>query len=636
MSIIKELLKYYGYMILIFFIGRLILFTIYFDDFKNSSHYWLTFIYGLRMDTITASMLLVIPLVLLSLSPKILAGFIGRLLTWYFLIVLSVLIYIENATLPFFAQYDVRPNYIFVEYLQYPKEVFGTIFADYKLELTIAFAMLGIFIYRYLKLSNNQFLYVFDTRYLTRTALFLPIAFLLFVGIRSSFGHRPANNSDAMYSSNRIINEITKNSIYSIGYAVYTNKKHGSGQLIKRYGKMDTDEALARVKASLHISGINHHNPDSPLSRLEKTHFKTDNPKNLVIFLQESVGYQFVEVIGGKKGITPYFNRLSTEGILFKDLYSNGTRSIRGIAGSVAGNFSVPGKGVLKRNKSQRNFFTIASLLRPFGYHSMFIYGGESRFDNMKGWFSGNGFNEIIDQSQFNNPSFIGTWGVSDEDLVIRANQEFIQLHSRGKKFVAVMFSTSNHSPFDFPDGKITLVPGVEKRTDTNAIKYADYAIGQFIKLAKQQDYYQDTVFVIVSDHNVRVYGDEMVPVSMFQVPAMILGGGITPMVYEGIATQPDVLATALDLIGLDLTYPVMGHSIFSDQKQDISLMQFYNNYALRKGNKIAIARPDKQPVTFLYQNKQLIKAESDYELEKDVLAFIVTLDYLYKNQLFR
>ena len=58
---------------------------------------------------------------------------------YYFLIILSFIIYIENATLPFFAQYDVRPNYLFVEYLEYPKEIFSMIIADYKIELIIAF-----------------------------------------------------------------------------------------------------------------------------------------------------------------------------------------------------------------------------------------------------------------------------------------------------------------------------------------------------------------------------------------------------------------------------------------------------------------------------------------------------------------
>lgn len=621
-------------MISIFFVGRAALFVLYFDKFKDSDvNYWLTFIYGLRMDTIAAGMLLIIPLLLLCLSPNFLKKIVDSFLKYYFLIVLAVLIYIENATFPFFAQYDVRPNYLFVEYLAYPKEVFGMIFADYKVELLIAFAMLAGFIYLYLKHTKNSFIVVFDTSYIKRLVWFLPLAFILLVAVRSSFGHRPANNSDAMYSSNRAVNEITKNSIYSIYYAVYTNIRHGSGKSIKQYGKMPIEEALSRVKKRLGIDSINEL---SPLSRIEPTHFKTENSKNLVIFIQESMGYQFVEAVGGEKGITPNLNRLSKEGIVFKDLYSNGTRSIRGLAGSVAGNFSVPGKGVLKRNKSQTDFFTIASLLEPYGYHSMFIYGGESRFDNMRGWFLGNGFDQIIDQPQFEDPSFVGTWGVSDEDLVIKSNEEFKKLYAKDQKFVAVMFSTSNHSPFDFPGGKIDLVEGVKVRSDTNAIKYADYAIGQFIDQAREEAYYKDTVFVIVADHNIRVYGDDMVPVDMFHIPGLILGEGIEAKAYEELATQPDVLATALDLIGLDLSYPIMGHSIFSDQKQNMALMQFFESYALRVDNKIAVIRPGKPPITFLYKGKHLVEVTSDDELEKDALAFVVTLDHLYHEKKYR
>ena len=634
MNIFKQLMKYYVYMISIFFIGRATLFVLYFDHLQNSdASYWLTFIYGLRIDSITASIVLIIPLILLTLSPKILQKMITEFLKYYFLIVISVLLYIEVATFPFIAQYDVRPNYLFVEYLEYPKEVFSMILADYKIALFIAFAIIGSFIFLYLKHFKENFSGVFETSYLKRVLLFLPLAVLLFIGIRSSFGHRPANISDAMYSSNRMLNEITKNSIYSIGYAIYTNAKHGSKKSTDQYGKMDIKEAIKRVEKRLNIKSLNE---KLPLSRIEKTHFKTKKPKNLVIFIQESLGYQFVEAVGGEKGITPNLNRLSKEGILFRDLYSNGTRSIRGIAGTVSGNFSVPGKGVVKRNKSQKDYFTIAKLLKPYDYYTSFIYGGESRFDNMKSWFLGNGFDEIIDEPKFKDPTFVGTWGVCDCDVVIRANEEYKKLYAKNQKFASVIFSTTNHSPFDFPDGKIKLVNGVEKKSVKNAIKYADFAIGEFIALAKKEAYYTDTVFVIVSDHNVRVYGENMVPVDMFQIPAIILGKDIKPFIYDKVATQPDVLATALDLMGLDFTYPIMGHSIFNDKKQNVALMQFNEYYALRSDDKVSILRPDKKPITFSYKDKLLTKIKHDVELEKDTLAFIVTLNYLYHQKLYK
>jgi phosphoglycerol transferase MdoB-like AlkP superfamily enzyme len=396
---------------------------------------------------------------------------------------------------------------------------------------------------------------------------------------------------------------------------------------------MDIDEALLRLQRRLNIQSVD---KQSPLSREVKTHFQTDKPKNLVIFIQESLGSQFLESLGGEKGITPNLDRLSQEGVFFKNAFSNGTRSIRGIAGCVSGNFSIPGKGVVKRSKSQSEFFTLSSLLEPIGYHTLFLYGGESRFDNMRGWFLGNGFDEIIDEPEFENPSFVGTWGVSDGDLVNRANEEFRDLYKNNQKFAAVMFSTSNHTPFDFPDGKIDLIEGVPEKSVKNAVKYADFAIGDFIKKARSEDYYRDTVFVIIADHNVRVYGDDVVPVNMFHIPALILGGGIEPYAYEKLSTQPDVLATALDLMGLDLKYPIMGNSIFGKEKPEVSLMQFNDFYALRVKDKVAVVRPDKMPLTFVYEKEHLKQTTKDNGLETDALAFVLALDHLYDKKLYR
>ncbi|MCU7938799.1 MAG: LTA synthase family protein [gamma proteobacterium symbiont of Bathyaustriella thionipta] len=635
MRLIKILAYYFMVILSVFFVGRVVLFNLYFERFAQSDvNYWLAFLYGLKMDVIVVCASLLIPVILLTLAPKRMKNIVNQFLTAYFFIAFLFFIYIENATLPFFAEYDVRPNFLFVEYLEYPQEVFNMIFSAYKLELFIALMMLFTAGYVFLKTKKfHDFSAVFEIHYFKRFMLFFPLIFILAIGIRSSFGHRPANISDAMYSSNRIVNEVTKNSVYSIAYAIYRDKKYGNSKL-DAYGEMDINEAMERVSNELNI-GLSAQG-ESPFSREEKTHFTVQKPKNLVIFLQESLGSQFVEVTGGEPGITPHFNRLSQEGILFTNLFSNGTRSIRGIAGSVAGNFSVPGKGVIKRNKSQNGFFTIASLLKPLGYRSLFIYGGESRFDNMRGWFVGNGFDEIIDQSKFIAPEFTGTWGVSDEDMVLRSHQEFKKMHEQNQPFAAVMFSTSNHSPFDFPQGKIELIEGIPEKSELNAIKYADHAIGRFIEEAKKEAYYNDTVFVIVADHNIRVRGSDMLPVKLYHIPGMILGGGIDAKTIDRLTTQPDVLATALDLTGQNLTYPILGRSVFSDKKRDLSLMQFNDTYALRMGDKVAVLRPEKEALTFLYQNQEMLLVEHDKELEKKALAFILTMNHLYQKRLYK
>jgi phosphoglycerol transferase MdoB-like AlkP superfamily enzyme len=301
-TVLKKIFLYYLSFVVLFFIGRLALFISYFDRFADSGvDYWLSFIYGVRMDTIITSMLLVIPVLLITLSPRFSKTAVEKFLKLYLLITVGVAIFIENATFPFFAQYDGRPNYLFVEYLEYPREVFGMIIGEYKLELVLCFGMIGLFVFLFLKFFKNDLADVFRIKYYQRVLLFFPLAVLLFFGIRSSLGHRPANIADAMYSSNRVVNEITKNSIHSIYSAIYANKKY-EVNAAELYGQMDMEEALARMKKRLNIQSVD---PQSPLRRAVKTHFKTTQPKNLVVFLQESLGSQFIETLGGEPGITP-------------------------------------------------------------------------------------------------------------------------------------------------------------------------------------------------------------------------------------------------------------------------------------------------------------------------------------------
>jgi phosphoglycerol transferase MdoB-like AlkP superfamily enzyme len=634
----KLLFRWYLILLLIFTAGRSVFLIYYFDRVESAgSDVWLSLLYGLRMDTISASLLLLVPAFILHLSPVLISRFSNQLLRIYFLIVLLVAIYMENATLPFINEYDVRPNVIFINYLKYPREVLGTIWAVYKLELFISFCFMALATYWFFRSNKTSFIDALKIPLWIRLLLLLPVILVLVMGVRSSFGHRAANPSDAVFSENRLLNEISKNSIYSVAYAAYSEMKHGGSA--KKYGAMEKAEAFERVANRLHITSAG--DEESPFRRLEKSHFKRDKPKNLVIFLQESIGAQFVGALHrgreGEQDVTPNINALSKESIFFTRLYSNGTRSIRGISGVVAGFLSTPGKGVVKRNLSQKDFFTVAQLLKPLGYKSSFFYGGESRFDNMKSWFSGNGFDEIYDQATFSKDVFHGTWGVDDVTVAEKANDYYKRLFENNENFVSVIFSTTNHSPFDFPPGKIELVEGVPEKSVENAIKYADFAIGHFIELAKNSGYYQDTVIMVISDHNIRVYGDDLVPVDMFHVPGMILGGGIQPKIYNELVSHPDTLATALDLLGVDLKYPVLGRSVFSDKKAGVTLLQYHDIYGLRYKNEIAILQPGKPAETYrVDDNDRITLTEHNAELEKDALAFIITLDLLYSEQSYR
>ena len=632
MKLIKELIKVYFVFVAVFFVGRLFFYLLNMERFDDISFYEsiLTFIYGLRMDTIIISIMLAIPTLALCLSPKIFYKFISKLLNIYILSFLILAVFIECASFPFFAQYDLRPNYLFIEYLEYPQEVSSLLFKDYKLQFIAAFLIISLVVTLYIKSKFINFENVFQQSYLSRILMLLPILLVLFIGIRSSLGHRPVNISDALYSTNRVINEITKNSLHSLGYAYYSNKKTENN--IAKYGKIDIKEAYKLVSSAI---GVEYKDEKRPFYREVKSKLDSKKQKNLVIFIQESMGAQFTGFIGNNT-LTPNLDKLAKDYISFTNLYSNGTRSVRGLAALTSGTLPIHGVEVIKRNKSQQDYFTIASLLKPYGYKSSFIYGGEARFDNMKSWYLGNGFDEVIEQKDYENPIFTSTWGVSDEDLVIKANEKFKSHYANKENFVSVMFSSSNHMPFELPEGKIEFEKNFPKASVENAIKYADFAIGKFFELAKKEGYFKNTVFVVISDHNVRVYGDQIVPIDMFQIPAVIISDNIPPQIFSRLTSQPDVLATALDLIGIDLSYPILGNSIFKDNKKDINLMLFDEIYAYRKEDKVAILVPNMPIKTYLYKDKKLIEIEEDSLLEKEALSLIYVLDDMYKNKSYK
>jgi phosphoglycerol transferase MdoB-like AlkP superfamily enzyme len=635
-ELVLLLAKLGGALLLVCTLGRLALMTWQWtrlEDLSPASRL-LALLHGLRMDTILVSVALLPPLLLLTLLPRPLGAAAALATRAWALAVLMLVVFVEIATFPFFAQYDVRPNLLFVQYLDYPVEVAKLLWNEQRANLLLAVVVLTVLALAFVRrrlLGEAHALA--GARWRHRVLWFLPLALLAALGARSSLGHRPANLSDALYSPNRVANEIAKNSVYSVAYEAYRASRDGGGKATG-YGAMPLDEAYTRTRRLRGIGAPAR--ADRPLSRpLPVTH-PSAKPRNLVIIVQESMSGAFVGHLGYPNGVTPNLDALSRESITLTRLHAAGTRSIQGLAAMSAGFPAPPGEGVLKRNKAQRDFFTLAALLKPLGYHASFLYGGEARFDDMRVWYLGNGFDEVVEQKDFRNPSFVATWGVSDEDLLRKAHERYLAHHAAGRPFVSVVFSQSNHAPFELPEGKIDWEPGVPKASVRNAVKYADYAIGQFMALAKASPYYRDTVFVVVADHTERAHGDDAVPVPGFHIPGVVHLAGVPPQRIDTIAWQPDLLATALGMLGVPLQAPVFGNSVFAPGRQAFALMNFNGTYGLLRGDQVAVLRPDKPAQTYRYDGSRLHDAPADAELQRDALALVHAVEDLYESQRYR
>jgi phosphoglycerol transferase MdoB-like AlkP superfamily enzyme len=323
---------------------------------------------------------------------------------------------------------------------------------------------------------------------------------------------------------------------------------------------------------------------------------------------------------------------LAGEGMLLTNRFATGTRTIRGIEAVVSGFPPTPGSGVVKRGLAQQDFFTVADLLRRRGYTTEFLYGGRSNFDNMAGFFLNNGFDRVIDEDDFASPTFRGVWGVCDEDLVRRAHETFVAHGDH--PFFALLLSTSNHPPFEYPADRIALFEE-PPNTVHNAIKYADAAIGELFRLAKHEPYFANTAFVVVADHDTRVYGRGLVPIAHFHIPGLVIAPGLSPRRYDGLASQIDLLPTILDIMGLDVDTPLVGRDLLAvpDSVRGRALMQYDLANGYRVGDDVVVLQPYAGPRQFRVDDGRLRPEPLAPELARDAIAHVQVPAMLYRER---
>lgn len=599
---------------------------------------------GARVDVIQLS-LLALPLLLLAplLAGKRLWPAWRRLNITWVTVAITVLALLELASPAFINEYDTRPNRLFIEYLKYPNEVVSMLWNGFRLHLVgglLVTSLAGWSAWRVMRAwQRREAPWSGWLLWLSWPVLILVCA----LAIRSSLQHRPANPATFALTADPMVNTLILNSAWSVLYAIYDMQHEANSSEI--YGNLKPEEILAEFRQARETMGNPHPlvgNPEIPTLVDQKATVHRAKPLNLVIVLEESLGATFVKSLGGVP-VTPNLEKLKEEGWWFEQLYATGTRSVRGIEAVSAGFMPTPAQAVVKLSLAQRNFATLASILGRHGYQSEFIYGGEAHFDNMRRFFTGNGFNRVTDEKDYKNPIFMGSWGASDEDLFNKTLERLDAKHKEGISSFTLVFTSSNHSPFEFPDGRIELYEQ-PKATDNNAVKYTDYALGEFIAKAKASPYWQDTLFVVVADHDIRVRGDSMVPVERFHIPGLILGADLKPKRVKTVASQIDLAPTLLSLMGVDAQHPMPGRDLTreADDQPGRAMMQYEQNYGWMEGNRIVVLRPEKEPAFAHYDRskKHLGEAEATpadgNALARRALAHALLPAWLYREQRYR
>ena len=283
-----------------------------------------------------------------------------------------------------------------------------------------------------------------------------------------------------------------------------------------------------------------------------------------MLVLEESFGAAFVGALHPEgPSITPHFDSLAAAGTLLTHAYSTGNRTIRALEATTSGLPPLPGISVVRRPASV-GLFTLPALLRARGYATEFVYGGRALFDNMGAYMRANGMERVVDQGDYPPGLFTTAWGVADEAIFDMALRQLDSLDATGRPAFVQVLTVSNHKPYTYPAGRIAADPAQRRRD--NAVQYADWALGRFLRDARGHRWFDHTLFVLMGDHGARVYGSAEIPLPSYEVPVLLYAPGVVPAGrVPTLASTLDVPPTILGLLGIDYDSRFFGRDVLRE-----------------------------------------------------------------------
>lgn len=540
----------------------------------------------------------------------------------FFLIVL-VLVLNVCAEIVFWDEFNVRYNFIAVDYLIYTTEVLGNIWESYNIPLIASAVLLGVVVILFLvrqKITESQ---QGSMRFGKRTAFFLCFSLIPVAG------YFLVNNRFKNISSNNYVNELGGNGIYEFGSAFWNNEID-----YNKFYATRNDTANFSILRNM-LQAPNATFIADPLS-IERI-IKNDSPEhkwNIVLISVESLSGDYFKRFGNNENITPCLDSLIPHALWFDQFYASGTRTVRGLEALSLAIPPTPGQSIVRRPDNE-DMFTMGSVLKNKGYDCNYIYGGNSFFDNMGKFFSSNSYT-VLDKRDIPDSMVHHTtaWGIDDEAAFDFTLQQCDISFTAGKPFFNHIMTVSNHRPYTYPDGKIDIPPS--SQSIAGAVKYTDYAINRFIKDAQKKPWFNNTLFVIVADHCSKSAGKTDLPVNRYHIPCIIYAPQLVkPAVEKRLVSQIDLVPTILGLMNINYTSRFFGYDIFHLQPgKERAFISTYQDMGYIKEGELVILSPQRMVKMYKpdFSNGINTAEPLSDRLVDEAIAWYQGASYLYKT----
>jgi phosphoglycerol transferase MdoB-like AlkP superfamily enzyme len=575
-------------------------------DHAGAGEIFGTFYHGMYLDMAMSCYMMILPWLFFSLalfSEKNIFLKISRWSTYILIVLVSML---TIAELPVYDEWHTKLTYKALWFLGNPSEVFHTATGK-----QLFYGMLGIFCLSITGIFLHKKMVPADVK-ISRRPLWLSLPFavlvpgLIFLGMRGGYQQIPIQVSDAYFSKNNMLNIAAVNSTFNL-FSNWIENAHAGEPYHFLPDKVAEDEFRKMHSAE----------KDTTVSIL------TTQKPNVVLVVLESWSADLVKSCGGYDSLTPHFEELAHDGILFTNCYASGSLSDQGMAAVFSAFPAQPKTSVITQPNKYIHLPCLNNAFKKAGYTTSFMFGGQLSYGNIRSYMYYNGFDKIIEGKDFDGSIPEGRLGVADQYLFDRQLQE---LGKEREPFFASMFTLSTHSPFDYPMKEV-FHWGEKEKQYINSVYYADGCIHNFIESAKKTSWYKNTLFIFVSDHSHNSPKNWPFNQPDYRhIPMLFYGEVIKPefrgMKYDSVASQTDLASTLLHQLDLDASSFRYSKNLFNPYAHRFAYYAFDEGFGW--------VEPGRQLAWHVKENKtEFVKVNSpaeEAELKKKGQAFLQTL----------
>ncbi len=495
---------------------------------------------------------------------------IGRYLYYVYNFIISAIFFsIMILDIWYYNTFEHHADVTVFSYTDHMSEIGATFWMEYPVVRIVLWILIMVISYTIFSIFNFKRVDSREEKFnllgIGKVVITLVVAIPLFViSARGGITGATLTWGRAEFSTNYFANQVALNGVFSLLQSVDVNRnmKSSNANSIKM---MFSDEELKENIRNYVVQSQDTFLPGKNVLRRETDTEKPVIKPNVVLILMESFMGANVGALGFEPDLTPNYNKLAKEGMIFTNVYSTGKRSNRGVVSSITGYPSSYGQALIKKAiAGRRTFYSIPDILKTRGYNTHMYYGGDIEFDNMKAFLVRNGIDEIYDMNDFPKEDKTIAWGVPDDKLFDKMSDEMGKMK---EPFYVEAFTLSNHSPYDVPKEFQTHskkeYPKMYKKY--NGVAFADYAMGEFADSVRDKKWAQNTIFIFVADHG----ANRSVPVEIdwkkFTNPLLIWSPNSKLIPHKEVKTlgsQADILPTLMGILGGKYEHATWGKNL--------------------------------------------------------------------------